>query len=509
MNRDNLINPPEDANYIKKQAFNGGIISFITQIALFLISFTTTIILARILNPTDFGLIGMAAFITGLLGLLGDFGLSQALIQRPKLNQNEASILFWTNCFLGIILFIICYISAPYIAQIYDENKITSILQILAIAFPINAIAAQHKAILSRNMRIGILKRNEIISTIIATLCAITSAIYGLGVWALVILTLSNSLSSCLLSWYSSKWIPSIPQKEKSVLSMITFGFHITGFNILNHISRTMDNALIGWKYGSEATGFYTRAYGLLLAPLSNINRPAASVAIPLLSRLNSDPERYKNSYMLITSLILFITCPSVGFIAATSDIIINITLGPQWTEAVPIFACLSIAALFQPFSSTTGWLFISQGRSKDALYWSIFSSATILTSFIIGINWGPIGLALTYSITEALRTPILFWWIGRKGHITAFQLTQTLLPFLLVGILVMFTTLFIRNIIPEMNQFIELFVLFVPGFIIAIIGFLITSNGRNTLNCIWGIFSRLINKKKSHISLEEIIKKG
>jgi PST family polysaccharide transporter len=190
-------------------------------------------------------------------------------------------------------------------------------------------------------------------------------------------------------------------------MSMLTFGGHITGFNIVNYFARSFDNILIGRVWGSGPLGLYSKAYGLLMLPINQINAPISAVAIPALSRLQSDPERYRKYYCKSVSLIAFTTTPLIFAMAGVSDDLIRVVLGQQWLGAGSIFMILAIAAVGQPVSNSLGWVYISQGRTDRQMKWALVSSPVIVAGFVIGLPWGAIGVATAYAIScHVLRIP-------------------------------------------------------------------------------------------------------
>ena len=157
--------------------------------------------------------------------------------------------------------------------------------------------------------------------------------------------------------------------------------------------------------------GLYDRAYRLLLFPLLQINAPLGRVMLPMLARLRTDRPRYRSAYLQAVNQLLLVTQPGIVFSIATADIFVPILLGNDWRAAAPIFQWLGLAALLQPISVVTNWLFISQGRSKDYASWGAFNAAICAVAFCIGLPWGPIGVAAAYSISQVtVRSPVVLW---------------------------------------------------------------------------------------------------
>src|SRR5438046_2896514 len=176
--------------------------------------------------------------------------------------------------------------------------------------------------------------------------------------------------------WTACKWRPGLPTRGAGVRSMLAYGGNLTGFNVMTFFARNLDNALIGKFWGAYQLGVYSRAYQMLLMPMQQINAPFAAVAVPALSRLSDSPERYRAAYLKILQKIAMLTMPLVAFMIATSDWLVLFLLGAKWQEAGRIFMLLGIAAIIQPVTKTTWWLFSTQGRTRDLFHWAIISWA-------------------------------------------------------------------------------------------------------------------------------------
>jgi O-antigen/teichoic acid export membrane protein len=188
---------------------------------------------------------------------------------------------------------------------------------------------------------------------------------------------------------------------------MLAFGAHLTGFNMINYFGRNLDNILIGWRWGSVSLGLYSKAYSLLLLPIQQISAPLTAVAIPALSRLQKEPERFRTFYRKGLALATMVSMPIVGFSFVASEEVIYIVLGQQWTGIVPIFRVLSIGAfLGTTYGPGTGWVYVALGNVRRQLVVGAFSTGLLLLAFVAGLPWGPIGVAAAFSLHS------LFWRI-------------------------------------------------------------------------------------------------
>jgi PST family polysaccharide transporter len=209
---------------------------------------------------------------------------------------------------------------------------------------------------------------------------------------------------------------------------MVAFGSHLAAFALVNYLARNLDNVLIGRFLGAGPLGLYSRAYALLMLPLNRLNAPLSAVAVPALSRLVGEPERYRRAYCEAVETIQMVSVPATAFLMLSADWVIVIALGPQWHGAARIYALLGLAGLVQPLASSTGWLFTTQGRVREMSRWGLIGGLLSVASFIVGLPWGAVGVAAAYGATGlVVRGPLLFWYVSRNGPVRQMDLYRTL----------------------------------------------------------------------------------
>jgi O-antigen/teichoic acid export membrane protein len=274
--------------------------------------------------------------------------------------------------------------------------------------------------LLRRQMRFDVLAGIEILSLLLGVAVAMVGAVLGAGYWSLIFMSLAKAGGAAVGIWVACDWWPGRPRRRSGVREMLSFGANLTGFHVLNYFARNLDNVLIGKFWGADALGFYSKAYGLLMLPLTQINAPVSAAAIPALSRLCGEPVRYRSCYLRCISLIALVTMPLAVFLVVMSSEVTRVLLGPQWSQTSRIFMFLGIAALWQPVANSTGWLFVSQGRTADMFAWGIVGSSITVFGIVLGLPWGTTGVAASYTLFNGVGTPLLFWFVGRKGPVRA-----------------------------------------------------------------------------------------
>lgn len=408
----------------------GGVIVAATRVLQVAVQTATTMVLARLLVPGDFGLVGMVAAFTRFILLFKDLGLSTATIQRAELTQPQVSSLFWINVFVGVVLSAIALALAPLVAWFYEAPALTGIAMAISTSFLITAIGVQHQALLKRQMRFGTLAAIELSAAVVSSLVAIAMALSGSGYWALVVQLICAAGVISLGSWIGCGWRPAAVLRAPGVGELVSFGGHVTGFNFVTFLARNLDDIIVGRFFGAAALGLYQKAYDLMMLPVHQVNRPFSAIAVPALSRLTDDAARYRTAFGRILELILLMTMPLGALLIATADWTILVVLGEQWTAAAELFAAFSVAVMTQPIGMACSWLFLSQGRTAQMLRVGSASAVVTTLSFFIGLPWGPFGIATAYAVGHLLRLPFVVHFASAEGPVrTRDVLRGTALP--------------------------------------------------------------------------------
>ena len=421
----------ETPPYFAKTALSGFASNGAAQAIKIGLQFLSVIILARFLSPEDFGLIAAVAPLLAFVILFQDIGLQQAVIQRKEMSEEQFNQVFWFTVAIGSTCMVIVMVLSPGIAAFYGDVRLTEITFITSFTLLFNSIGALPLGLLSRNLKFSSVALVNIIGAVIGFIAAMIAVSVGLGYWALVFSPLFMALASTISAFVFSKWKPSKPD-FKIDREMFSFGANLTGFNILNFFSRNLDNILIGRYLGTSALGFYDLAYKLLLFPIRSINDPLSKVIVPILSKMQDDKERLRRVYLRTLGLMLLLTVPGIAAVTIAAEDIILILLGEKWLGIVPVFSWLGIASLIQVMNNSTGWIFISQGYTSTMFKWGIYSSITIISSFIIGIQFGLVGVAMAYTIVSyTLNFPVLYTIMGHVGPVRTNDFMMLQLPLL------------------------------------------------------------------------------
>jgi O-antigen/teichoic acid export membrane protein len=391
--------------------------------------------LARLLSPNDYGLLGMVTVITGLFALLSNLGLSTAVIQKQDLSSRELSSVFWFNLGLasGVALLIAGF--SPLAGSFYSQPKIVPLMCVVAISFPISALASVQYALLQKEMRFKEATKIYVASSLAAGLLALLAAWAGWKVWALVLQALSASTFGALGLWLLVEWRPGFQFAFKDLERIWGFSLNLTGFQIVNYFGRNADNLLIGRFLGASQLGFYTLAYTLMVYPISNLTAVAQGVLVPAMSQIQAETKRVANAYIRACRYLAFLILPAmIGLALVAREAVLTI-YGPKWDDAGRVLQILCWVGTFQPFASLVGALFVTRGFTRWFFWWGVIASSLTVLGFVIGLRWGIIGVAFSYLIVEGLLTifgmPFLYW----KVEVPVLQLLKAMaLPALAAG---------------------------------------------------------------------------
>ena len=408
----------------------GSVVTLSGQAVKILLQLASTAILGRLLAPADFGLMGMVAPLLTFFVIFRDLGLNSVAIQKPNLTRQDVTNLFWINIGAGSLIALVVAATARPTALFFRDDRLTLVILLLSSTFIVNGLSAQYMATLQRSFRILHLVLIDVVSTASGIAAGIAGAWNGFGYWSLAIVPIATQCTSLTLVVTTSSWRPGLPRFDGHVFAMLRKGVGFAGFNLFNFLSRNLDNILIGRFLGAPALGYYSRAYNLMLVPLSQVTNPLSQVMVPALSRLADNPPAYRAAYLGALEKVMFFCCPIITASIVGADWTVWLLLGPKWGASVPLYVILGIAGLVQPVGNSTGWLFISQGRSKDMLAWGLVSSVVKVASFVIGLHWGLIGMACAYTaVTVGITTPALWYWVARRGPLSIGDLAGATIP--------------------------------------------------------------------------------
>ena len=445
---------------LKQRTISSGLITVAAQGAQFLLNLVYIMVLARLLLPQEFGLVAMVTTVMGFLRIFQDAGLSTATVQRQEITHAQVSNLFWVNVGVGGVITLLVAASAPAVAWFYHEPRLVGITLVLSTTFLLASLAVQHVALLNRQMRFSAIAMIDIASMLTGYLTGIGIALLGYGYWALVAANVVQVTIKLVLIWLVSGWRPRLPSRNAQTRHLVTFGANLTAGTLMYSLARGADNLLIGRFFGAAAVGLYSRASILLVRPLQQFMAPIIAVVVPALSRVQGQPDRYRRTFLQVFEAVALMSFLLTGLLLPLAHPLTLVVLGPKWEAAAVIFAALTFAAMTYPLTSASTWLFASQGRGKDWVLASSIVSSVTLCSFLVGLPFGPVGVAISYSASRILtEVPFVYYMAGRRGPVSGKDLWLASLRHLPVWGVVCGTTWSARTLVLNANSWIQLLV--------------------------------------------------
>lgn len=483
-----------------KNRLAGGIaVTTASQVFKFLLQMTSTIVLARLLTPSDYGLIGMSIVAVRFAQMFKDMGLSAATIQSKKITHAQVSTLFWINFAVSLLIASAVALSSPLVAKFYEEPRLQVITMTLSLTFVLSGLSIQHQALLKRQMRFLSISFIDTVAMAVGVASAILVAILGGTYWSLIVLHIVIAFITAAGSWCVCKWRPGFPRKRSGVKKMFFFGSNLTGFNVLNFFARNADNILIGRFLGAGPLGIYDKAYQLLLLPIQQINGPIQSVALPALCRLQNEPDKYRNYYYHLITLMTALGMPIVSFMFVNTDKIILLILGENWISAIEIFRYLMPAALVGTFNFAEGWAYQSLGRTDRQLRIGVVLSTLIVLVFVFSVQGGIKTVAIAYGISLPIfRVPSLLYCYHKTPLNVWGLLKAIFLPFtasLIAGVTLALSKM---TYLPGSSSLYDSYGLIADFLIFTVtysLTWLVFPHGRKTLAIAFNSFSNLQGK--------------
>lgn len=381
-----------------EKVFSGIRWGVLGQVASQVLRFGSSIILARLLAPEDFGLLGMALVITGFAGIFYSLGTSGAIVQKETLSPELLSSLCIINIAMGCIIAAILAVSAPLMAVLYDTPGVAPIIQVLGVTYVILALGLVHAALLRRDMRFDRLVQIEFVRSVVQGSVAICLAYLDWKVWALVVASITSSMVSTCLLWWVSPWHFQWTFRWSEVKAVMGFSLNLTGAQISEYLLRNTDKFVIGRFLGATSLGYYSMTYSLYVVPQEAIRGILSRVLFPAFSRMQNDDAQLRKVLLRAISGVALLMFPlMLGLGTVASPFVIGL-FGEKWRPIIPLVMIFSPIAILLPIGTVTGQLFLAKGRSDWLLKWNLAAGTVIILSFICGLPWGIVGVSVAYA---------------------------------------------------------------------------------------------------------------
>jgi O-antigen/teichoic acid export membrane protein len=361
----------------------------------------------------------MVIVFSSLVMVFSDLALGAALVQRKQLTDSERNTVFWTSVSAGLTFTVLGIACAPLIAAFYGEHAVQALLMVLSATFLISSLATTTEALLVRDMNFGKVETRRMIAMVLGAVAGIVTALLGGGAWAIISQQVATELAGTVLLLIISPFRIRPMFSRAALREMGGFSGFILGHRLLFYLHRNADNLLIGRFIGAAALGAYTIAYNVMLVPFSRIAGPVQKVMFPAFSRLQDQPERIAALWVRATRLVGALTVPMLCGLVVIAPDFVDVVLGHKWESAVPLIQVLAWVGLLQSLQTLNTEILSARDRTPVLFKFSIGFFCAHVTAFIIGIQFGIVGMAVAYAISSTLVEPIITWLAARSLHTT------------------------------------------------------------------------------------------
>lgn len=403
------------------------------------LQFIIVVILARVLTPKDFGIIGMLAIFIALARVFVDSGLGTALIRKQNVTNADYSTVFIFNVIAGLIIYILLFFIAPLIAEFYSEPKLTLLTRVISLNFLIGSIGSVHITILSKNLNFRTQSKISILSILLSGLIAVVLAYLKFGVWALVFQSLSYSIFSTSFYWLAKVWQPSLYFSIISFKNLFGFSSKLLLSSLIDTIFQNVYFVIIGKWFNVYDLGYYTQAQKIQETPSLMINNIIQRVSFPVFSSIQDDNERFKEGLKKSIKIMVFILFPIMLGLLVVSESFIQVILSEKWIPSVVYLKLLCIVGILYPLQSLNLNILNVKGRSDVFLKLEIYRKTIIMISIAIGINWGIIGMVKASVIASLINYIIVVIICGKFINYKLIEQFLDILPYLLTALLMSF----------------------------------------------------------------------
>jgi PST family polysaccharide transporter len=412
-----------------RRAIRGGAVMFAAMAIRMLIDGGRIVVLARLLEPADYGLVAMVTAITGLIAIFQDLGLDVATVTQEKVTHAQVSSLFWINVAIGVVLAAVTVALAPVLAWLYGDARLIPLTAVIAVTFLFAGLTVQHQALLRRQMQFYTLSSIGVISATCALAVGTAFALNGFGYWSLVAMTISTAAVNAAAVWIKSGWIPGLPTRGSGVREMVRFGRQLTGANLVSQFATRLDHILMGWWWGPAMLGLYSKASSLIDIPIRRGMAPINSLVMTTLSRVAPEPARYRTAYLRVLEKFALGVMPFCAFGIGCGGWLVPFLLGPRWTDAAPMFQALAVVGLLLPLNASNQWLLVTQQRGQELIPWSVAGALMAAVAAVIGLRWGGVGVAVALAVSSLIQTPLLTLYVTRRGPVRTRDIFETVAP--------------------------------------------------------------------------------
>lgn len=430
---------------LKDKTVKGVAWSGIDNVAHMGVSFVVSIILARLLSPDDYGLIGIIAIFTSVCTALIDGGFDTALIRKKNASEDDFNTAFIVNLSMSLVLYGIIFLCSPLIASFFGRDELIALTRVSSISLVIAALSMVQRTRLTKKIDFKTQTKITLIASLTSGAIGITMALLDFGVWALVGQQLSVQLIRSVLLWLYNKWIPKLRFSTKSFHDLFGFGWKMVVSGLLDTVWKELYQVVVGKFYSPATLGQYTRAKQFSTLFSSNINSVVGRVTYPVLSSIQDDKTRLVSGYRKIITLTMFITSIAMFFLGAISEPLLYCLIGPKWNEAAMYLPLICISGSTYPLHAINLNMLKVQGRSDLFLGLEVIKKIIALGPLFIGAFVGILPMLYTNLITTVIAYFLNSYYSGKFIGYSSWMQIKDIAPSYCIATLIALSVYFLK----------------------------------------------------------------
>ena len=434
---------------LKQKTVSGLLWSFVDTMAGQGITFVVGIILARMLSPREFGLIGMLTVFIAVSQSFIDSGFSNALIRKKDCSSTDYSTVFYFNLAVGILFFFLLYFSSSTISGFFNEPELKPILQVMGVVLIIDSLTIIQRTILTKRIDFKLQARISVIASIGSGIVAITMAFYGFGVWALVAQRIVKQGLNSLFLWLWNRWKPLLVFSKKSFKELFGFGSKLLLSGLIDTIYRNIYYLIIGKYFSAQELGFYTKADEFQRLPSQNLTGIIGRVSYPVLSTLQEDIPRLRNNYQKLIRSVMFITFILMLGMAAVAEPMIHTLIGAKWEPAIIYLQMLCFVGMMYPLHALNLNMLQVQGRSDLFLKLEVIKKIIAIPTIVIGVFFGIKMMIVGMMVNTLIAYYLNSYWSGVNIGYSFSQQVKDILPSFFLALTMGVSVYFLGKVLP------------------------------------------------------------
>ncbi|WP_258070981.1 lipopolysaccharide biosynthesis protein [Pseudoclavibacter sp. RFBG4] len=393
------------------RAARGGLHTGLGQISRVFLQMASVVVLARLLDARDYGLIAMVLAIVGVGEIFRELGLSGAVIQAHTLSRAQRDNLFWISAGAGLVMAVAVAAASPLIAGIYGEPSLIAITIALAPTFFISGLSSPYRAQLTRGMRFGTIAIADVVSGTLALGAGVLFALGGAGYWALVAQQLLSGLISLIVMLIASRWVARMYDRATSVKSFLRLGGAVLATQVMTYVSSNIDAVLIGARYGPTELGYFNRGLQLIRTPTNILRGPVGNVTLPVIAKLQHEPVlvvRFVERAQVLASLPILIM---LGWFIACADAVVRLALGDQWLPATVIMQLIAMVEGLSTLTVVVASLLIGLGQVRGLVTLSVVTLVLKVTFLLFALPFGVEAVVFASVVLQLLGIPLAIYY--------------------------------------------------------------------------------------------------